>query len=455
MVVQLPFTDIDSIQPIRFQNTINALHLKLSNGTGIEFVFMPGPFQKPEYFETVMKILSARTITTRDDRSEEEEEEEEPEMDPCREIVLQYLDAAQNSSESFELAHKINTSYNYYIGPTSANQPRFSSSSSATYRKQLIKKLQGMVERMKVLKKEEGDLREEHTGLKLDTDAEGNTVYINASTNESVSAKEYEEKYYAFIRQHEAPLLERNSTPEIEAELPTEEDLEVVKDKVVSSLDDSLLDEPEGDDRKVELPSFLVSSQQKEKAETLRQTFAAKVDELEMQLWAEWDNAMNVYHRQIEAMKKQLKNDFEALRSAPTDEGDEKFERKRSKPRRSNRRMSIVDPNTVNLNDFEEQPKETPSEAELAAIRQRQRRARRKSIVTPSSISENEMMMGNDEQEEEKKSEQVCTVCQDGTVSVVLKPCEHKICQKCFLKWFENDETCPYDRQQVEGFSQI
>jgi len=40
-----------------------------------------------------------------------------------------------------------------------------------------------------------------------------------------------------------------------------------------------------------------------------------------------------------------------------------------------------------------------------------------------------------------------CPVCQDIPNEYILTPCNHNFCQKCILKWYEINQSCPYCRE--------
>ncbi|KAF0695557.1 Aste57867_13597 [Aphanomyces stellatus] len=445
--VRISRKHIKHVAPTNVQNIILALSITLTSmDVSFEFSFMPGPYHKTTKRDELLGLLQDTPQPDAEPSAEEmqalfghadpppvslsPEKVTTPEPSPAKQrngqwkdgrndAVRRYLSMDASSDQAMALAATIEREYKYAVGPTTRTTPSFLDDKE--YRQEQVATLSRVMDRMKSTWKRNEESMDTLLSVRCGKNDDDDLVYFDAKTKKEISAKGYELRYREHITQ--PPIILRNNN---------------IPPPPTQLQQSAILDSSFHPSRQFVLPTVPTSLQGEARAEAEleRIAFMEEIQESHRQLWHGFARLAHAHFEKVQSIR--------AMCARSMDERvKEKAEGKMLPARdKSNRRRSMVPAPIDELKENQSDNKKRKGGPDEPNTK---RKPRRQSIVAAAQMAE-----------EESKSEDevnLCNLCFVSTCTVVLQPCLHSVCDKCWSKLSQGQDMptiqCPWDRQDV------
>ncbi|OQR93256.1 hypothetical protein ACHHYP_02756 [Achlya hypogyna] len=404
-------------------------------------------------------------------------------------LVREYLSLPRSSPEAQAIAVKIHDLYQYPIGPLSETHPSFLDDKD--YRKNMVHRLQETVNRMKRVWKAEEQEVEQAMRVRSSRSSSDDVTYMDTNTSHFISPKEYEVRYRAQFEAAPVVLLQSDvRRPE-----PLDASASCIVDAAFCEAGDAPI--------RLTLPPTVPAHRRAEAQAQMRE-FNAQIDRATHDLYqaiaqvthehytrvqsiqvralltpaaygptktafAEYTSGLGVElpHGKFEPMPPSANAAAEPPRATaskrrrrsilltPTDEAvtgqsEELPTSGTSATRVSEAKTLGVEPDDDSPQGKRQRGDELPTMEDLNAVDIQE------STLTPRSLNGVLAAEASSNAARVDSDLNICNLCFDQAVSIVLQPCGHEVCDPCWGKLHSSHQSdagaiqCPWDRETVE-----
>ncbi|EQC33170.1 hypothetical protein SDRG_09156 [Saprolegnia diclina VS20] len=471
--LQLPRGHVRGAQSARVQNVMSALVVTIETfDIAFEFTFMPGPYSKPSKCNELLDLLTptasspqAAPLATPSKKASPLLSQTPPMRTPQRRLssarspvpmwssphhlsrdavdernalVRAYLALPRGSAEALDAAATIQDKYGYPIGPVAGA----SFLDDKDYRRDTVARLAETVERMKRVWKAEEVLLEQQTHVRSSRSGDHDITYLDTNTSHFITPKEYEVRYKQQI-QASTPVVLTSSSLAVHPPTLLDASASCIVDAQFFERETPLLTLPET------VPSALM-----DEATSKLRGYEARIDCATNELYQAIAKLTHQHYTTVRSIEDEYAQYISSLGVQLPVRLDA------SRPPNKRRRRSIL--TSPSQGESISDPQAT-SDLEAAQDEESAKRQRRLSTDLPTMAelddaaeSSNVVAAPSPLCLEEDADLNLCNLCFDERVAIVLKPCGHEMCNQCWGKLQASHVhesgaiQCPWDRETVE-----